>query len=379
MEHKDFIVGVLGGGQLGRMLLEPAYRWGLQTKILDPDPDCPCRHITHDYHQGDFRDYQTVVDFGKKCNVVTIEIEQVNIKALYTLQKVHNIQVYPHPQTLEIIQDKNRQKEFFNRRQFPTSEYSYYPRRPDITTIQQLVYPLFWKRTTMGYDGYGVKKITNPDDFTDLPDVPCILEKVVPIKRELSVIVCCSASGESRAYPPVEMVFDPDTNQVEYVTTLLHERDNPVLKKAVQVATGVSTLIGHVGLLAVELFQTTGDTILVNELAPRPHNSGHLTQTQPTSQFEQHLRAILDYPLGDPSFTQTSVMLNINGRLYDKIISDRWKGEILGTRGLHLQLYGKSTVRPNRKMGHLTLTDPSPDATVRVLSSARILKNRLLS
>ena len=362
-EISQHTLGILGGGQLGKMLLEVANRWNLETIILDPSLDCPCRNLTGHFQQGDFRDYQTVLEFGKKCTVLTFEIEQVNIDALYELQDKHQVQVYPSPDTLSIIRDKSVQKTFFETHQIPTSPFTSYTYLPQLTTLDT---PKFWKKNTMGYDGYGVKKITRVTDLEGLPDSPCLLEDMVSIKRELSVIVCRDTNGILKTYPPVEMIFDPTSNQVTLVTTLIHDSQTHILEKALDVAKRVSNIISHVGLLAVELFQTTQDEIIVNELAPRPHNSGHLTLSYNVSQFEQHLRAILGFPLVDPIFNRSAVMLNINGRLYDNLIRSEYLKSILGlftNYEVSLYLYGKKVSRTNRKMGHLTILPQHQNTT----------------
>ena len=375
-------LGILGGGQLGQMLLEVANRWSIETRVLDPSDQCSCRHLTPYFQQGDFSDYETVIQFGKLCDIITIEIEHVNVKALYSLRDNHHIKVYPEPEVLETIQNKTLQKKFFVSKGIPTSPFVSFIKRPSSITK-----PCFWKQATMGYDGYGVKRLESASDLRNIPDTDCILEDPVQIKRELSVIVCRKKNNSTTtndslpdvvSYPPVEMIFNSDSNQVEYVYTIDDHKSDTVLAKATSIALDVSEQLGHTGLLAVELFQTIDDNILVNELAPRPHNSGHLTLSQPVSQFEQHLRAIMDYPLAPPLFTNSSVMINLVGSQgHDGPVKYQGFDCALEIPGVEIYLYGKKTTRPNRKMGHVVMTRHRGETTRMLLERAKKLKNTL--
>ena len=248
-------------------------------------------------------------------------------------------------------------------------------------------FPFVWKTESMGYDGYGVKRLESASDLRNIPDTDCILEDPVQIKRELSVIVCRKKNNSTTtndslpdvvSYPPVEMIFNSDSNQVEYVYTIDDHKSDTVLAKATSIALDVSEQLGHTGLLAVELFQTIDDNILVNELAPRPHNSGHLTLSQPVSQFEQHLRAIMDYPLAPPLFTNSSVMINLVGSQgHDGPVKYQGFDCALDIPGVEIYLYGKKTSRPNRKMGHVVMTRHRGETTRMLLERAKKLKNTL--
>lgn len=351
-------LAILGGGQLGKMMLVKCRQWDVFTKILDPSSTAPARHLADDFIVGDLMDYQTVVDFGQLADVVTIEIENVNIEALYTLEK-QGKKVYPKPATLEIIQSKARQKQFYDDNQFPSSPHKMFTHKPDWKYIET---PCIWKASRFGYDGFGVKKIETQSDWESIPDVPCILEDCVSIAKEIAVIVARNDRGECVSYRPLEMEFHPQANQVEFVFTpsTLNKRQLADSQKlAEQVAHGLE----HVGLLAVELFLNDEGKLLINEVAPRPHNSGHLTiEAATTSQFEQHLRTILGLPFGDCQFFHNAIMVNLVGaKGFQGTVVYEGMDDLLDTSGLHVHLYGKAETRPMRKMGHITLVGSDID------------------
>ena len=345
-------LAILGGGQLGKMMLVKCRQWDVFTKILDPSSTAPARLLADDFVVGDLMDYQTVVDFGQQADVVTIEIENVNINALYSLEK-QGKKVYPKPATLEIIQSKARQKQFYDDNQFPSSPHKIFAHKPDWKDIQT---PCIWKASRFGYDGFGVKKIETQSEWESIPDVPCIIEDCVSIAKEIAVIVARNDRGECVSYRPVEMEFHPQANQVEFVftpSTLNEKQLADSQKLAEQVAHGLE----HVGLLAVELFLSDEGALLVNEVAPRPHNSGHLTiEAATTSQFEQHLRTILGLPFGDCQFFHNAIMVNLVGaKDFQGPVLYEGMDDLLNVSGLHVHLYGKAETRPMRKMGHITL------------------------
>jgi 5-(carboxyamino)imidazole ribonucleotide synthase len=352
-------LAILGGGQLGKMMLTKCRQWDIFTKALDPSPAAPARLLADDFNVGDLMDYQTVVDFGQNADVVTIEIENVNVEALYTLEK-QGKKVYPRPATLEIIQSKAKQKRFYDDQQFPTSPHKTFAHKPSWEEIKT---PCIWKASRFGYDGYGVKKIETQAEWESIPDVPCILEDCVSIKKEIAVIVARNEKGECVSYRPVEMEFYPKANQVEFVftpSTLNEKQSADAQKLAEQVAHGLD----HVGLLAVELFLDEEDTLLINEVAPRPHNSGHLTiEAAMTSQFEQHLRTILGLPFGNCRFFHDAIMVNLVGaKGFQGPVVYEGMDELLDISGLHVHLYGKAETRPMRKMGHITLVGSDIDS-----------------
>ena len=345
-------LAILGGGQLGKMMLVKCRQWDVFTEVLDPSPAAPARLLADNFIVGDLMDYQTVVDFGQQADVVTIEIENVNIEALYTLEK-QGKKVYPKPATLEIIQSKARQKQFYADNQFPTSTHKMFADKPDWKDIET---PCIWKANRFGYDGFGVKKIETQSDWESIPDVPCILEDCVSISKEIAVIVARNDKGECVSYRPVEMEFHPEANQVEFVFTpsTLNEK---LLADSQKLAEQVAHGLEHVGLLAVELFLDDQGKLLINEVAPRPHNSGHLTiEAAMTSQFEQHLRTILGLPFGDCHFFHDAVLINLVGaKDFKGTVVYEGMDDFLNIPGLHVHLYGKSETRPMRKMGHITL------------------------
>lgn len=352
----DFKLGILGGGQLGKMMLYDTRKFDIQTYVLDPSDVAPSRISCDHFVQGSLMDFDTVYNFGKQVDVLTFEIETVNIEALEKLEK-EGVQVFPQPSVLRNIQDKGVQKEFYNDKGIPTAafeKYAFAKAIPDTTRS----YPYIWKSCQGGYDGKGVAVIRKAEDLETLPEVPCIAEDMIPFKNELAVIVIRNVSGEVKTYPVVEMEFHPEANQVEYVICPARI-DEKVAQKARAVAEKVSRAFEHVGLLAVEMFQTENDEILVNEVAPRPHNSGHYSiEGAYTNQFEQHIRAILDLPLGKTDSKVASVMVNLVGSeghtgnvVYENI------AEIMAMDGVTPHIYGKKETRPFRKMGHVTIVD----------------------
>ncbi|MGH2642734.1 MAG: 5-(carboxyamino)imidazole ribonucleotide synthase [Chitinophagaceae bacterium] len=353
-----FILGILGGGQLGKMLLQETQKWDIQTHVLDPGAEAPCKIGCNYFEQGDLMDFETVYNFGKKVDVLTFEIEHVNVDALEKLEK-EGIKVYPNAATLRHIQDKGIQKQFYKAHQIPTSPFRIFKNKSDLNkaiTQKEIQIPFVWKSCTGGYDGRGVSIIRKIEDLLSLPDRNCIAEDLIPFKNELAVIVARNSSGETKTYPVVEMEFHPVANQVEYVICPARI-DEKVAMKAREIATKVSNALRHVGLLAVEMFQTNEDEILVNEVAPRPHNSGHYSiEASYTSQFEQHLRAILDLPLGNTDSIAGGVMVNLVGAEgYTGPVFYKNIEMILAMEGVTPHIYGKKETRPFRKMGHVTI------------------------
>jgi len=349
----DFKLGVLGGGQLGRMLLAETQKFDIYTVILDGAKNAPCAEICNEFFQGDLMDYQTVYDFGKKVDLLTIEIEHVNIDALFDLEK-EGLTVYPQPSILQIIQHKGRQKDFFVKNNIPTADYKRFTSFKDID--KEISFPFVWKTAQFGYDGTGVKVVRSNADLNSLPDVDCIVEDLIPFKNELAVIVARNAKGETKTYPVVEMEFHPTANQVEYVICPARI-DSAVAKKAQEIALKVADSFQFIGLLAVEMFQTEADEILVNEVAPRTHNSGHYSiEASYTNQFEQHLRAILNLPLGNPESKVSGIMVNLVGEegFSGNVIYQNME-DILQIDGVTPHIYGKKETRPFRKMGHVTI------------------------
>ncbi len=358
----NFTLGILGGGQLGKMLLQETRKWDIKTKVLDPSADAPARIATDHFTQGNLLDYQTVLNFAKGVDLLTIEIENVNIEALETIEK-QGVKVYPSSKTLKIISNKATQKLFYTDQQIPTAAFSRFAYNSEISesiTNGGLSFPFVWKSAQFGYDGQGVKVVRKESDLAELPNVTCIAETLIAFEKELAVIVCRNPSGAVVHYPVVEMEFHPEANQVEYV--LCPARLDPLTtEKAIAVALKTSEAYNHVGLLAVEMFLTKEGDILVNEVAPRPHNSGHYSiEASLTNQYEQHLRAILDLPLGDTSSKVAAVMVNLVGTEgHSGSVIYKNMEHILALEGVTPHLYGKKETRPFRKMGHVTIVNQS--------------------
>lgn len=356
----EFKLGILGGGQLGKMLLYETRKFDIHTKVLDPSDEAPSRIACNEFFKGDLMNFDAVYAFGKKVDVLTIEIENVNLNALEKLED-EGLKVFPPTRALRIIQNKAKQKLFYVDNNIPTADFQRFAYKSEIEDSVAnggLKFPFIWKATQFGYDGQGVKVVRKLEDLNGLPAGECITEEMINFKNELAVIVARSASGEVKTYPVVEMEFHPEANQVEYVICPARI-DAKIAEKAQEIALQLSNKIKHVGLLAVEMFQTQDDRILVNEVAPRPHNSGHYSiEASYTNQFEQHIRAILDLPLGNTASKVAGIMVNLvgaeghTGNVVYKNIE-----EILSMDGVTPHIYGKKQTRPFRKMGHVTIVN----------------------
>lgn len=371
----DFKLGILGGGQLGKMLLAETRKFDIQTYILDSSKESPSQFGATQFFIGDLMDFDAVYHFGKKVNLLTIEIENVNLDALDKLES-EGLPVFPSPKTLRLIQNKGVQKDFYVENNIPTSKHKRFENLENLKSeIETLLFPFVWKCTQFGYDGNGVKVARSFSDLDNLPNVECIAEEMVPFKNELAVIVARSASGEVKTYPVVEMEFHPEANQVEYV--LCPARiDQKIAQKAQEIALKVSEAFNHVGLLAVEMFQTENDEILVNEVAPRPHNSGHHTiEASYTSQFENHLRAILNLPLGSTASKVAGIMVNLVGEEgFSGPVTYQNIDKIMAIDGVTPHIYGKRETRPFRKMGHVTIVNENMTEARKI---AEVVKNSI--
>ena len=369
----NFKLGILGGGQLGKMMLYDTRKFDIYTCVMDPSANAPSRLACDEFTVGDLLDYDTVVNFGKNVDVLTIEIENVNVEALETLEK-QGVKVFPSSKTLRKIQNKTTQKLFYRDNTIPTADFSRFAYTSEIDEAVDnggLSYPFVWKSARFGYDGTGVKVVRNLSDLNDLPNVECIAEVLIPFKNELAVIVARNEKGDLKTYPVVEMEFHPEANQVEYVICPARIPDH-IAKKAEQVALKTAAAFKHVGLLAVEMFQTENDEILVNEVAPRPHNSGHYSiEASYTSQFEQHIRCILGLPLGNTESKVAGVMVNLVGAEgYTGNVVYKNIENILAMDGVTPHIYGKKQTRPFRKMGHVTIVNED-------LEKARIIAQQV--
>lgn len=354
----NFKLGILGGGQLGKMLLTETRKLDIYTCVLDASNSAPCKIGSNEFHLGNLLDFDTVYQFGKQVNLLTIEIENVNVDALEKLEN-EGVKVYPASKTLRNIQNKASQKLFYLDHDLPTapfSRFAYLSEIKDAIANGGLAFPFVWKAAKFGYDGTGVKIVRSAKDLIGLPKGECIAEKLIPFKNELAVIVARNANGAVKTFPVVEMEFHPEANQVEYVICPARI-DSKIAKQAAEIALKTSEAFKHVGLLAVEMFLTQDDKILINEVAPRPHNSGHQTiEANYTSQFEQHLRAILNLPLGDTANKTAGVMVNLVGAEgYQGNVVYKNMEEIMQMKGVTPHIYGKKETRPFRKMGHVTI------------------------
>ncbi len=360
----NFTLGVLGGGQLGRMLLAETHKFDVRTAILDNDKNAPCSEICNRFEVGNLLDYDAIYNFGKTVDLLTIEIENVNIDALEQLEK-EGLPIFPKPQNLKIIQSKARQKHFYIDHQIPTAPFSHFAYLQELKHAienESLQFPFVWKAARFGYDGNGVKIVRSFTDLENLPNVECITEKLIPFKNELAVIVARNLDGAMKTYPVVEMEFHPEANQVEYVICPARI-DEKVAQKAQEIALKVVNSMDFIGLLAVEMFQTIDDEILVNEVAPRPHNSGHYSiEASYTNQFEQHLRSILNLPLGNTESKVAGIMVNLVGEegFSGEVVYENIE-EILQIEGVTPHIYGKKETRPFRKMGHVTIVNKDID------------------
>lgn len=363
----DKTIGIIGGGQLGKMLLQYCSTLSIKTKIYDKSSDSICKNICSSFHIGDFMDYDKIMEFGRECDIVTYELEHICIQALFDLEK-EGITVYPRPHVLETIQNKYTQKQFLENNNIPTCQFTIFNSIDEIKKSidnNTIKLPCVWKKTTGGYDGFGVHKITEKNDLDGLADGECIIEEHVNIKKEISIVIARNAKGDIKSYRPIEMIFNYNTNQLVCAKSPAILSNN-IEKKAIEIAKKIVILFEYVGVMAVEMFETENN-ILVNEIAPRPHNSGHLTiECCTASQFEQHIRGILGLSLSntemDKFLSGTCLMYNIIGDEGYSGIADYNSPEILELfssyyDNLHIHIYGKKETKPNRKLGHITISN----------------------
>lgn len=374
----SFKLGIICGGQLGRMLGLAASNWDIRTYVLDATKDCPASKTCDVHVLGHHMDFDAVYNFGKEVDMITFEIEHVNLDALRKL-KSEGKRIYPDPELLAVIQDKGLQKQFYQEHQIPTSPFVLLGDQQEVLDALnegKITYPFVQKSRAAGYDGKGVSVIFNASDLPKLMDAPCVVEEAVDIEKELSVIVARNEKGETQCFPIVDMVFNQEANLVDYLMCPADVNDK-VIERSNEVALKIANQLNLVGLLAVELFLDKKGKIIVNECAPRTHNSGHHTiESNYTSQFEQQIRAILNYPLGDTQIKTPAVMVNLigdenhTGEVYYSGLE-----EILAIPGVHPHLYGKKETKPFRKMGHVTIIAPTvEEAIVKAKKVKQIIK-----
>lgn len=368
----EYKIGVLGGGQLGRMLIQAANSLDIQLHMLDPDPQAPCAQIAHSFSNGSLLDYNTVFDFGQNKDLITVEIENVNTDALKDLEQ-KGVKVFPQPHILELIRDKGLQKQFYLDHQIPTAPFIFWePTRLEALPFE---FPVVHKLRTGGYDGKGVNIIQDQQTLENSFKEVSIIEACIPFEKELSVIVARNENGQTNCFPLVECEFNPEANLVEFLFSPA-EVQADIATKAQAISIEIIEKLGMVGLLAVEFFLTKDGQLLVNEIAPRPHNSGHHTiEICQTSQFEQHIRAILNLPLGPTNLIQAGAMINLVGaKNHEGPVFYEGLENILSIAGVHPHLYAKATTKPFRKMGHITITDASMNA---VREKAQLVKKSI--
>jgi 5-(carboxyamino)imidazole ribonucleotide synthase len=357
---KDFRLGILGGGQLGKMLIQQAQNYDLKISVLDPSADAPCAGIAHHFVQGRFDDFDTVYAFGKEVDLLTIEIEHVNLDALEKLAS-EGVSVYPSPSVLRVVQDKGLQKQFYRIHGIDTAPFVLVENVDEIKEHRS-DFPFMQKLRKGGYDGRGVQALRTDEDMYAAMPGPSVLEKFVDFEKEISVIVARNTKGEIRTFPAVDMLFNAEANLVEHLfspASLTPELE----QKASDLAVKVAKALDLTGILAVEMFVTKNGNLLVNEVAPRPHNSGHQTiEGNVNSQYEQHLRAILGLPLGDTAVVRPTVMVNLLGEKgFSGPVKYDGLEEVLSWPGVYVHLYGKTETRPFRKMGHVTIAAQTLD------------------
>jgi len=366
-------VGILGGGQLGRMLLQEAANYPVEVSVMENDPNCPAAHLCDHFIKGDITNYEDVINFGSELDVITIEIENVNVDALETLEQQGKI-VIPRPHALRIIKNKIDQKSFYQQHQIPSADFAVLSNKNEIHDHHHLI-PAAQKLATGGYDGKGVQLIHSKEDISKGFDAPSVLEKMIDIHKEIAIIVAVGQDASTTLYPPVEMVFDPVLNLLDFQICPADLKEQ-TLWKAEAMAISVAKNLASPGIFAVEMFVDKQENVWVNETAPRVHNSGHHTiEAHYSSQFDMVWRILLGYPLGNTKKIQSSIMVNLLG-------AEGFQGEtvyegleeVLNIPNAFVHLYGKATTKPGRKMGHATvMSDEKQELLLQAKKIKRIL------
>ena len=366
-------IGVLGGGQLGMMMIEAANKIGILVHCLDPNPAAPCAEIATTFTVGDFNNYDDVYQFGKDKKVLTIEIENVNIEALEVLEQ-EGVKVYPQPAVLKIIKDKGVQKQFYVDLNIPTAPFQLIEGKTALIELD-LAYPFVQKLRVGGYDGKGVQVIRNKEELACAFDAPSVIESMIDFEKEISIIVARNVSGQLAVFPAVECEFSKEANLVEFQFSPANIAKE-IEQKAIEIASSIIQSLELVGILAVEFFLTKDGKLLVNEIAPRTHNSGHHTiECCETSQFEQHLRAVLNLELGSTRLVCPAAMVNLLGEpTYNGLAYYEGLADVEKMSGVFVHLYGKEKTSPNRKMGHVTILGKSMEE---IKAKAALVKSGL--
>jgi len=373
--------GILGGGQLGRMLLQEAANYPVEVSVMEKDPSCPSAKLCHHFIQGDITNYDDVIRFGEGLDVITIEIENVNVEALFELEK-RGCRIIPKPHALQTIKNKIIQKEFYAEHEIPTASYKVLQNREELKNNIDFL-PAVHKLATGGYDGKGVQIIKKQEDIPLGFDAPAVLEKMISIEKEIAIIVAVAENGKTAIYPPVEMFFDPVLNllDLQLCPASIPEK---ALWKAEAIALKVAMKLDSPGIFAIEMFVDKEGNVWVNETAPRVHNSGHHTiEAHYSSQFDMLWRIILNYPLGNTAMIMSSMMVNLLGAegyagktQYDGL------EEILSIPDVFVHLYGKTDTKPGRKMGHATIISNEKQELIhqanRIKNTFRIKGNKTI-
>jgi 5-(carboxyamino)imidazole ribonucleotide synthase len=375
--NSEYKLGIIAGGQLGKLLALAASNWDIKTYILDPDEHCPAASCSSFFVKGNYLNFDDVYNFGKKVDMLTFEIENVNIEALKKL-KQEGLKIIPDPETLELIKDKGLQKEFYLKHNIPSAHFQIYTSKQEILTAiehGELNFPFVQKLRTGGYDGKGVSVIKTTTDVVKLLDGPSVIEESINIKKEISIIAARNNLGETKCFPTVEMEFNPTANLVEKLICPA-SIEEAINTEAMQLAEKIVSSLNFCGLLAIEMFVNNQDKILINEIAPRPHNSGHHTiESVITSQYEQLLRAIFNFPLGSTRLKSPAVMINLLGEQgYEGKVKYEGLTEAMAIEGVKIHLYGKKITKPFRKMGHVTVLARSVEEAIK---NAEIVKQKL--
>lgn len=374
----NVILGIIAGGQLGKMLIQEASKWDIRCYTMDNDEQCPASKLSTKFIKGSRFDFESVYNFGEMVDILTFEIESINVDALKALKSKGKL-IVPDPSILELIQDKGKQKEFYTKNNIPTADYHFFENSDEITqahTSGIIKAPFVQKLRKGGYDGRGIAVINKADELTFLLDGSSVIEEKIDIYKEISVIAARNKKGQIKCFPVVEMIFDPKENLVDMLLcpALINEKTARI---ANEIASEIIEALQMEGLLAVEFFIDTAENVLVNEMAPRPHNSGHHTiESIITSQFEQHLRAIFNLPLGSTKLKLPSVMVNILGEEgYAGPVKYEGLTECMAIEGVKIHLYGKVITKPYRKMGHVTiLSDTIEDALRKAKQVKQLIK-----
>lgn len=375
MNFADTKIGILGGGQLGRMMIQEAINLNIPTRVMDPDPNAPCKELSTYFYVGDLQDDELIEGFGKTLDVVTIEIESVSVSGLRKLEDL-GVKVYPQSRVVEVVQDKGLQKQFYDSKDIPTAPFFLIENKSEMN-FDNVSFPFVQKLRKGGYDGKGVQIIKSVEDFEERGfHEPSVIEQGIDIDKEISVIVARDSQGNIVTYDSVEMEFNEEANLVEFLfapSSLTKDQE----KIAQDFAKKIIEELDMVGILAVEMFLDKEGNIIVNEIAPRAHNSGHQTiENTHTSQYMQLLRILLGLPLGSSALTSPGVMLNLLGEP-GFIGTAKYEGldQAMSIEGVNVHFYGKKETKPFRKMGHVTVVDKDLEsAKVKARKVQEVLK-----